>query len=385
MTTMSAQSGRFLKITSLLAALALTAGACGSDSDTGDTDTDTDTTEASSGGTEAPAGEGSDLSGTLIGAGASSQGAAMQGWQAGFQTANPDVTVEYDPIGSGGGREQFLEGGSNFAGSDRAINDEEIEASKAVCAGEEGAVNLPHYISPIAVAYNLPSVPELNLTTAAVAGIFAGEITNWNDPAIVDANPDADLPDLTINPVHRSDESGTSANFTDYLAAVEPDVWTFGSIEVWPEVGGEGAQGTSGVVAAISAGEGSIGYADASQVGSLGTAAIQVGDEFVAYSPEAAAKIVDVSERVSASEFDFTFNLVRDTTESGVYPIALVSYHIICLDYPDAATAELVKAFMTYVASPEGQDAAAASAGSAPISDELRALMAPTIERISAG
>ena len=111
----------------------------------------------------------------------------------------------------------------------------------------------------------------------------------------------------------------------------------------------------------------------------------EVGDEFVAYSPEAAAKIVDVSERVSASEFDFTFNLVRDTTESGVYPIALVSYHIICLDYPDAATAELVKAFMTYVASPEGQDAAAASAGSAPISDELRALMAPTIERISAG
>ncbi len=385
MTTMSAQSGRFLKITSLLAALALTAGACGSDSDAGDTDTDTDTTEASSGGTEAPAGEGSDLSGTLIGAGASSQGAAMQGWQAGFQTANPDVTVEYDPIGSGGGREQFLEGGSNFAGSDRAINDEEIEASKAVCAGEEGAVNLPHYISPIAVAYNLPSVPELNLTTAALAGIFAGEITDWTDPAIVDANPDADLPDLTINPVHRSDESGTSANFTDYLAAVEPDVWTFGSIEVWPEVGGEGAQGTSGVVAAISAGEGSIGYADASQVGSLGTAAIQVGDEFVAYSPEAAAKIVDVSERVSASEFDFTFNLVRDTTESGVYPIALVSYHIICLDYPDAATAELVKAFMTYVASPEGQDAAAASAGSAPISDELRALMAPTIERISAG
>ena len=367
--------GRSPKITSLLAVLALTAAACGGSDDAAEDDTDAATGEAAS----------SDLSGTIVGAGASSQAAGMQGWQAGFQTANPDVTVEYDPIGSGGGRETFLEGGTNFAGSDRAINEEELEASKAVCAGDEGAVNLPHYISPIAVAYNLPSVPELNLSTAALAGIFSGEITNWNDPAIAETNPDADLPDLTINPVHRSDESGTSANFTDYLGAVEPDIWTFGSIEIWPDVGGEGAQGTSGVVAAIGAGEGSIGYADASQVGSLGTAAIQVGDEFVPYSPEAAARIVDVSERVPGGEFDYAFSLVRDTTESGVYPIALVSYHIVCLDYEDAETAELVKAFMTYVSSPEGQADAAAAAGSAPISDDLRAQIAPTIDRITGG
>ncbi len=376
MKTTSAPSGRFLKIGSLLAALALTAGACGSDSETA-----TDSGSSEAGSTDA----GSTLSGTLVGAGASSQGAAMQGWQAGFQTANPDVTVEYDPIGSGGGREQFLAGGSNFAGSDRAINAEEQEASKAICVNPEGAVNLPHYISPIAVAYNLPSVPELNLTTAALAGIFAGEITNWNDPAIADANPDADLPDLTINPVHRSDESGTSANFTEYLAAVEPSIWTFGSIEVWPDVGGEGAQGTSGVVAAISAGEGSIGYADASQVGSLGTAAVQVGEEFVPYSEEAAAKIMDVSTRVALSDNDYSFELVRDTTESGTYPIVLVSYHIVCLEYPDANTAALVKAFMQYVGSPEGQDAAAASAGSAPISDTLRGQLQTVVDQITGG
>ncbi|MEZ5375780.1 MAG: phosphate ABC transporter substrate-binding protein PstS [Acidimicrobiales bacterium] len=372
MMTTSAQSGRFLKITSLLAALALSASACGGSSSDAATD---------AGGGDS----GSGLSGTLVGAGASSQAAAMQGWQAGFQTANPDVTVEYDPIGSGGGRETFLAGGSSFAGSDRAINEEEYTASKDVCAGDQGAVNLPHYISPIAVAYNLPSVTDLKLTTAALAGIFAGEITNWNDPAIADANPDAELPDLTINPVHRSDESGTSANFTDYLGAVEPDVWTFGSIEVWPDVGGEGAQGTSGVVAAIGAGEGSIGYADASQVGSLGTAAIQVGEDFVPYSPEAAAKIMDVSNRVALSDNDYSFELVRDTTESGTYPIVLVSYHIVCLEYADAATADLVREFMLYVGSAEGQEAAAASAGSAPISDTLRGQLEAVVNQITGG
>ncbi len=102
-----------------------------------------------------------EVSGTLIGAGASSQAAAMQGWQAGFQTANPDATVEYDPVGSGGGRETFLAGGSDFAGSDAALKDEEYEASKDSCAGDMGAINLPHYISPIAIAYNLPGVDSL--------------------------------------------------------------------------------------------------------------------------------------------------------------------------------------------------------------------------------
>ncbi len=374
----SARRGRFVKLTSLLAALTLTAAACGGSDDTSTDDTGTDETTTTAAGGDAMG----DLSGTLIGAGASSQAAAMQGWRAGFQTANPDVTVEYDPVGSGGGREAFLSGGASFAGSDRALNDEELAQSVDRCAGDQGAVNLPHYISPIAVAYNLPGVDSLNLTTAALAGIFAGTITNWNDPAIAEGNDGVELPDLTINPVHRSDESGTSANFTDYLSAVEPDIWTYGDIEVWPEVGGEGAQGTSGVVAAIGAGEGSIGYADASQVGSLGTAAVQVGDDFVPYSPEAAAKIMDVSERVAGGEYDYAYSLVRDTTESGTYPIVLVSYHIVCLEYADAAEAELVKAFMDYIGSAEGQDAAAAAAGSAPISETLRGELAKAVAQI---
>ena len=340
--------------------------------------------------TEAPA-EMMELSGTLVGAGASSQAAAMQGWQAGFQAAHPDVTVEYDAIGSGGGRETFLAGGSNFAGSDAYLKDEEYEASKSACAGDQGAVNLPHYISPIAVAYNLPSLEgtTLQLSPATLAGIFANTITTWNDPAIAADNPGVDLPDTAVNPVHRSDESGTSKNFTDYMSQTAPDVWTFGAIESWDGEGpggGEGADGTSGVVAATGAGEGSIGYADASQIGSLAAAAIKVGDAFVEYSPEAASKIVDVSERVAGrTEFDFAYDLTRDTVEAGVYPIALVSYHIVCLQYSDQATVDLVKSFMTYVGSAEGQSAAQASAGSAPISEDTRQQLLQVIDQISVG
>ena len=114
----------------------------------------------------------------------------MQGWQVGFQELNPDVTVEYDPIGSGGGREQFLSGGSNFAGSDAFLKDDEFEQSKERCAGDRGAINLPHYISPIAIPYNLLAVVDsLNLTPDVIGGIFANTITNWNDPAIADRQP----------------------------------------------------------------------------------------------------------------------------------------------------------------------------------------------------
>ncbi|MFP3906123.1 MAG: phosphate ABC transporter substrate-binding protein PstS, partial [Acidimicrobiales bacterium] len=327
---------------------------------------------------------GGDLSGTLIGAGASSQAAAMQGWQAGFQNLNADVTVEYDPIGSGGGRDTFIEGGSDFAGSDSLLDDEEYEASVDRCEGDQGAIHLPHYISPVVVAYNLPGVDSLNLSPETVAGIFAAEITNWTDEAIVADNPDADLPDLAVNAVHRSDESGTTENFTDYLATVAPDIWTYGLVGEWPIDSGEGAPQTSGVVAAISAGEGSIGYSDASQVpDDLGVADIGVGGEFVEYSPDAASRLVEVSEQIEGrSEYDLGFNLTRDTEESGVWPIALVSYHIVCLEYPDQDTVDLVKAFMTYVASEEGQQASAESAGSAPIGDGLRERVMDSIDQV---
>lgn len=375
-------------------ALSLVAAACGSDEDTTNEPAATETTSAAtddmSTETTAAAPDIAEVSGILIGAGASSQAAAMQGWQAGFQELNPDATVEYDPIGSGGGRETFLAGGSDFAGSDAYLKDEEWEASKDRCAGDLGAINLPHYISPIAIPYNLPSLEgqTLNLSPEVIAGIFANEITVWNDPAIAADNPDLELPDTTINPVHRSDESGTTKNFTDYMAKAAPEVWTFGALEVWDEGPGkgEGAPQTSGVVAAVAAGEGSIGYADASQIGELPSAAVGVADGFVEFSAEAAGKIVDSSERLATrNEFDFAIEVNRTPETADTYPIALVSYHVVCLQYDDQDTVDRVKAFMTYVGSDAGQAAAAASAGSAPLSADVQAEVQKAVAAISVG
>lgn len=331
------------------------------------------------GGTEAP----SDLSGTLVGAGSSAVGAAQETWIAEFQKANPEVTITYDPAGSGAGRETFLAGGSDFAGTDRAFKDEELAAGGfASCAADSGIVQLPLYISPIAVIFNVEGVDTLNLDADTIAGIFAGTITNWTDEAITSQNEGVELPDLAITPVHRSDDSGTTENFTDYLAQAAPSVWTFEADGVWPIASGEAAQGTSGVVDAVTNGTGTIGYADASRAGELGTVSVLIGEDYVPYSAEAAAAVVDASPFVEGREdFDLSIELDR-TPDSEAYPVVLVAYLVGCETYLDAAQAELVKAYFTYMASPEGQAAASEGAGSAPISDALFERVTAAIEVI---
>ncbi|WP_370517451.1 phosphate ABC transporter substrate-binding protein PstS [Pseudactinotalea sp. HY160] len=361
----------------IAAALVLTA--CGPANNGGNTSAD----GAAPGG-----GAASELSGMIAGSGASSQENAALGWIAGFTEANPDVTVNYDPTGSGTGREQFLNGTVQFAGSDAALSPEELEEAGARCLGGE-ALELPLYISPIAIVFNLPSLgaEHVNLEPETIAGIFAGEVTNWSDPAIVAANPEIELPDLEIVPVNRSDKSGTTENFTDYLAAVAPDVWTHGPVEEWPIAGTQSGQQTSGMIDVVSAAEGTIGYADASRVGDLGTVAVGVGGQFVPLSAEAAAKVVDVSPPTEdATDLRLTIELARDTTESGSYPIVLVSYLIACSTYEDPAQAANVAAYLTYVASEAGQARAAEPdvAGSAPISADLRQKVETAISAIGA-
>ncbi|MDQ3642788.1 MAG: phosphate ABC transporter substrate-binding protein PstS [Actinomycetota bacterium] len=351
-------------------ALALGVAACGGDEEEG-------------GGAAGGGEQTEEVSGTIAGAGASSQAAAMEAWIVGFQDMNPGATVSYDPVGSGGGREQFVAGGTDFGGTDAALDDEELEGAQERCGQ---VIQLPGYVSPIAIAYNLPDVENLQLSPQTLASIFAQDITNWNDPAIARDNPDAQLPDGRITVVNRSDESGTTENFVEYMFEVAPDIWDFEVSGDWPVPGGEAADGTSGVVDAIQAGEGAIGYADASQVGDLGVARIGVGQEFVEPSAEAAAKILEASEREDrGGEFFFSYDLRRDTTESGTYPIVLVSYELACTQYDNQQTAEVVQAFMEYVISPEGQQAAAENAGSAPISDSLRQQLQPAVDAISAG
>ncbi len=325
------------------------------------------------------------LSGTLNGAGASSQEAAQQAWQAGFQTANADVTVNYDPVGSGGGREQFISGGVDFAGSDAYLDDDEGELSGAKERCGADPIEIPNYVSPIAVIYNLEGVEELNLSAPVIAEIFDGKITKWNDPKIAELNPDAELPGDAITAVHRADDSGTTENFTDYLSQAGEGTWKHEPDGVWPTKTGEAANGTSGVVSAVQNGTGTIGYADASQAGDLGVANVQVGEDFVGPTAEAAAKILEVSSRVEGrGETDMAFDLDRTTQEAGAYPVVLTSYLIACPTYDDQETADLVKGYLSYIVSDEGQQAAADSAGSAPLADSLQQEAEGIVEKISA-
>ena len=274
-----------------------------------------------------------------------------------------------------------------FAGSDAYLTDDEGELSDAKerCNGTD-PIEIPNYVSPIALIFNVEGVDELNLAPEVVAGIFAGEITKWNDPAIAEANPDATLPNADITPVHRSDESGTTENFTDYLDAVAGDVWTAGVVETWPtEFGGEAGNGTSGVVQVVNENANTIGYADASQAGGLGQANVGVGEEFVAPSAEAAAKILEVSPRVEGRpDVDLAVDLDHTTQEAGVYPIVLTSYLLACQEYEDQNTADLVKGYLSYVVSDEGQELAAQDAGAAPLSDTLQEEIQGILDGITA-
>ncbi len=327
------------------------------------------------------------LTGNLVGAGASSQGKAMEGWIAGFADAHPDVLLSYDPSGSGAGREQFLAGAVQFAGSDSALKPEEITAAEQTCSGGEVA-ELPLYISPIAIIYQLPGLnsQQLQLSAETVARIFSGEITNWNAPQIVSQNDGVNLPDLAIIPVSRSDESGTTENFTEYLAAASEGAWPHEASGNWPISGGQSGQGTSGVVDTVGAADGAIGYADASRAGDLGTVALQVGDAYVPFSPEAAATVVDASPRAdTATEQRLVVDLDRTTTAAGAYPLVLISYALACTAYENAADAANVQAFLTYVASEDGQQRAAdpTVAGAAPISAQLRGEVMAVVDSIS--
>jgi phosphate transport system substrate-binding protein len=362
---------RWLAVLAFASILAVGVAACGSSSD-------------SSGG-----GGSSSLSGEIAGAGSTAQQAAQEAWIAEFENENSGVTISYDPVGSGGGREQFIAGGVAYAGSDAALSTEEGELEKAKKRCEPGEiVEVPDYVSPIAIAYNLPGVEELKLDPETLANIFAQKITTWNDPAIAKDNPGVELPSTRITPVNRSDESGTTQNFTEYLSEVVPSVWTYEVSGDWPVKGGEAASGTSGVVEAVSTGEGTIGYADASQAGELQIAKIKVGSEWAEPTAEAAAKVLEESpldKELSQGQHMLAFKLDRKTESQGVYPIVLTSYLIACTQYGSASEAEIVKAYLEYAVSPEGQELAAEQAGSAPLSAALTKKVTPAIEAIEAG
>lgn len=337
-----------------VAALALTLSACGGDGSGG---------------------------GTLNGAGASSQEDVQNVWRASFQQ-DSDVRVNYDPIGSGGGREQFIDGGVPYAGSDAYLDEEELASATERC-NDTAPLEIPGYVAPISIVYNLEGVDNLQLSPQTVASIFNEQITTWDDPAIAADNPDATLPSDAITPVYRGDASGTSENLTEYLAAVTD--WPHEPSDEWPS-GGESATGTSGVIDLIKGNAGYIGYADYAQAEKedLTAAAIGVGDGFVAPSPEAAGAILSASTPVEGRDeaVDLAVDINHETTEADVYPIVLASYLLACQEYEDTDEAKRVKDYFTYILSDEGQSAAQENAGSAELPDEIRTRAQDAVDSI---
>ena len=327
------------------------------------------------------------ISGNFSGAGASSQQAAVEAWIAGFQGTNPEAKIAYNPSGSGAGVQTFLPGATAWAGSDKALADDEVEQSKSVCT-EGTAFDVPVYISPIAVVFNLKGVSDagkhINMDAATIAKIFDGKITKWNDPAIADQNKDLKLPDTAITVVHRSDKSGTTQNFVSYFKDVTPDNWTYDLSENWPNEVGQGAKGTSGVISTVKQADGTIGYADFSQVDDLGTVAVKVGDKYNEISVEAGSKVIGDSKQDDTVKGDnrIVIKINHATEAEGAYPIVLVSYDIVCPAYKDTKQAEFAKAWLTYVTSVEGQKAAQDAAGTAPLPSSLKSEITKSIEAI---
>jgi phosphate transport system substrate-binding protein len=359
-----------------IAALALALTACSSD-DNGSTSGDGGSGDVSS------------LSGTLNGGGSSAQQSAQAAWTSGFQGQASGVTINYDPVGSGTGRTNFISKAYDFAGSDSALSDDssagtsEVDQAKERCGGQ-AAIEVPVYISPIAVIFNVSGVTDLNLDSATIAKIFQGEITTWNDPAIAALNSGANLPDTAITAVHRSDDSGTTANFTDWLSKTSDGAWTAPPDDTWPNSKGEKAEGTSGVVSAVKSGDGTIGYADESQASGLGIAAIKVGDSFNKPSADGAAAVLAASPPAEGRDpNDMAINIDRTITDPGAYPLLLASYEIACPTYDDANTAALVKGYLSYMVSDEGQQAAATQAGSAPLDADLAKQAQDIVSKIS--
>ena len=312
--------------------------------------------------------------GTLNGVGSSAQSNAQTAWAKGFQTANSSVTINYDPQGSGAGRTAFESGGADFAGSDSALPAAELSGDFKLCKAGTKGIDIPVYISPVALVYNLAGVTDLQLDAPTLAKIFSGKITKWDDAAIKALNPDAKLPSTAITAVYRSDKSGTTANFTDYLSQAAPSDWTAPSADAFPYNKGEGAAKGSGVVSAVTGGKGTIGYVDNSSAGTLSVAKIKVGTSYVAPSAAVASKTAETSPLdTTHTGNDVVVKINRTTTDSGEYPITLVSYLIACQTYTDASVGTLVSGYAQYLTSTDGQQAAADSAKSAPMTGTLLA------------
>ncbi len=358
----------------------LALSACGSDPEP--SGSSSPSTGSSSTGAECP-------QGTLNAEGSSAQKNAIEEVISKYNETCDKVTVNYNPTGSGAGIKQFNNGQVDFAGSDSALKTEakdggESEAAQAAkrCATNP-ALNLPMVIGPVAIAYNVDGLPKLVLDGATAAKIFQGTVKTWNDPAIAKLNAGVTLPSAPISVFFRSDESGTTENFTKYLKAAGGDAWKGEPAKKWTGTGA-GKEKSAGVAEGVKSTKNSITYVEWSYAvdNKLGVAQIDNGSGApVELTAETAGKALAAAKPAGTGS-DLSMKLDYATKEAGAYPIILVTYEIACSKGLPAEKTALVKSFLTYFAGKDGQGALT-ELNYAPLPEEIRTKVDAAIQTIS--
>ncbi len=321
---------------------------------------------------------------TLKASGSTAQANAMARFVNAFEQACSGQTLNYTANGSGAGINEFVGNQTDFGGSDVALKPEEHAKAQQRCGSP--AWDLPVVFGPIAVTYNVTGVTTLNLDGPTAAKIFNGTIKTWNDPAVTALNAGTALPSLPIHVVFRSDQSGTTDNFQQYLDAASDGAWGKGTGKSFNGGVGEGAKGNDGTSAAIKNTPGSITYNEWSfaQAQKLNTAKIvtSAGPDPVAISADSVGKTI-AGAKIKGEGNDLVLDTVSfyKPTQPGAYPIVLATYEIVCSKYPDAQVGTAVKAFLQATIGP-GQNGLADN-GYVPIPDAFKSRLSTAVNAIT--
>ena len=294
----------------------------------------------------------------------------------------PGKSVSYNATGSGAGREQFIAGHVDFAGADSPLVADQIGPAAKRCDGNP-AWDLPLVFGTIALVYNLPGVPALVVSADALAKVFSGRITVWNDPILAALNPGVVLPDTKIAPIYRSDSAGITDDMQEYLTAAAPQSWAKGVGTEFQGGVGEGVTKPAGVVQAVRATPGGIGYVEkgiADQAG-MPYAQIAAATGVVPLTNDTAGNAVKAATFVAdGNDLVLDLNAMYSTQPPGAYPLVLATYEIVCSKGYNAETSGAIKSFLT-VAAENGQ-ANLSAAGYVPLPDKVKERLAAAIDAI---
>jgi len=322
----------------------------------------------------------------MVAAGASAQNITAAGatfpypiynkWFTEYNQMHPNVKINYQSIGSGGGITQTSEGTVDFGASDMPVTDDKIAAAKVKF------MHIPTVLGAVVPIYNVPGVSkDLNFSGDVIADIYLGKITKWNDPRLVKDNPGANLPDKAILPVYRSESSGTTFIFTDYLSKVSSD-WKsmVGSSSAVKWRAGIGAKGNEGVAGMVRQTPGSLGYVELIYAlqnkmayGAVKNAAgkfLQGSPDGVTAAAAAAAKTMPADYRVS----------ITNAQGAASYPISSFTYLLIPLKFADPAKGAAVKGFLTWML--EHGESEAKGMDYAPLPEQVQTMVKRTITTI---